>query len=52
MKYTKRKAMALKISGQIQIFAPIVSNAMPPAKTVRKVNSHTPRSPAADPICR
>ena len=45
-------AAKLNTSGQIQILAPTVSNAIPPAKTVRKVNIHTPSSPAADPIWR
>lgn len=38
-------AAKLNTSGQIQILTPTVSKAIPPAKTVRKVNIHTAGSP-------
>lgn len=49
MKYTNGIAIAQESSIQIQIFHPTVPNAIPPANTVMKEKSHSPKAPAAPP---
>jgi hypothetical protein len=52
MKYTKGITPKHAIICQIQIFHPVLSTPIPPAKTVMNEKSHSPSDPAAPPICR
>jgi len=52
MKYTKGITPKQAMICQIQIFHPVLSTPIPPAKTVINENSHSPSDPAAPPIWR
>lgn len=51
-KKTKKTLRKQDSAIQIQIFQPTFSSAMPPANTVMKEKSHSPKAPAAAPACR